>query len=317
LKPYQWGIDKPHEDDQNSLSSDTWSPKSWTPHAEKITYETTPSAFCEENLRIGSLAAIAMEGFLRKPTVHLCYNKCIAQDCIGDDCFCDGAYTGYDTATSNALCADEALCKHICDSYSECRSIDMAKDKSRCFLNSDACDDSSSAEPVADMNYDLLIKVVDQTATPAPTPNRRLESGQPAAGAKERSLLPAMDSGYSHSKLLIFPNVTFTSGGTFKVCFCDSTLRGDEGCSLPEHYGVEVGEVQASGISCLLTNSLFNRKTCVPMGSAGGLRCYSGAPPDTEPPKYPDVQPDEPLPSATGPGEPVASTYCRLHPEQC
>jgi hypothetical protein len=251
-----------------------------------------------------------MEGFSRKPTVHLCYNKCIAQDCVGDDCFCGGAYTGYDTADSNALCADEALCKHLCDSYEGCKSIDMAKDKTRCFLNADTCDATDSKAPVPDMNYNLLIKVIDQGS-------RMLESGEPTAEANERSLLPAKPSGYSHSKLLIFEKLKFTSGGTFKVCFCDSTLRGDEGCTSPEHYGVEVGEVQASGISCLLTNSLFNRKTCVPMGSVGALRCYSGTPPDTDPPKYADVQPDEPVPGSSGPGEPVASTYCRLHPELC
>ena len=61
------------------------------------------------------------------------------------------------------------------------------------------------------MNYDLLIKVIDQNG------NRRLESEKPVEAVKERSLLPAMDSGYSHAKLLIFPNVKFTSGGTFKV----------------------------------------------------------------------------------------------------
>ena len=152
-----------------------------------------------------------MEGFDRSPTIHLCYNKCILQDCVGDDCFCGGAYTGYDTESSNALCADEALCKHLCDSYESCKSIDMAKDKTRCFLNSDTCDASDSEDPVPDMNYDLLIKVIDQNG------NRRLESEKPVEAVKERSLLPAMDSGYSHAKLLIFPNVKFTSGGTFKV----------------------------------------------------------------------------------------------------
>merc|ERR1719359_809218 len=154
------------------------------------------------------------------------------------------------------------------------------------------------------------MKVIDQNG------QRKLKSAEPAPSADERSLLPSLPSGYSHGKLLIFQNIKFTSGGTFKVCFCDATLTS-AACTSPEDYGVEVGEVQASGISCLLTNSMFNRKTCVPMGSAGGLRCYSGTPPDTEPPLYPDVQPDEPVPGASGPGEPVASTYCRLHPELC
>jgi hypothetical protein len=308
LVPYQWGIDKPHDDAQNRVSGTPWSPLSWTAHADATgNYNKVPSAFCAENLQISSLADMPMEGHLRSPTIHLCYNKCILQDCVGDDCFCGGAYTGYDTASSNALCADEALCKHICDTYEECKSIDMAKDKTRCFLNTDFCDASDGVATTPDVNYDLLIKVIDQ---------RRLDSSMPAASEAKRSLLPVMASGYSHSKLLIFQDIKFTSGGKFKVCFCDSTLVGDDGCTSPADYGVEVGEVQASGISCLLTNPLYNRKTCVPMAS-GGLRCYVGAPPDTEPPFYEDVQPDTPLPGASGPGEPAASTYCRLHPELC
>jgi hypothetical protein len=262
-------------------------------------------------LDIKSLPAMPMEGHVRPVELHLCYNKCILQDCVGDDCFCGGAYTGYDTESSNALCADEDLCKHICDTFEDCKSIDMAKDKTRCFLNADSCDASDPPATTPDMNYKVLIKVIDQNGA------RKLASTEPAPSADERALLPAMKSGYSYSKLLIFPKIKFTSGGTFKVCFCDSTLLGDDGCTSPEQYGVEVGEVQASGISCLLTNSQLNRKTCVPMGEEGALRCYSGVPPDTEPPKYGDVQPDKPVPPADGPGEPVASTYCRLHPELC
>jgi hypothetical protein len=310
LAPYQWGVDKPHEDEQNDAPS-TWSPASWEAHTGRSgNYETTSSAFCDGNLEISSLDPMPMEGHERAPTVHLCYNKCIEQDCEGDDCFCTGAYTGYDTASSNALCADEALCKRICDTYEGCKSIDMAKDMPRCFLNADFCDASDTQTP--DANYDLLIKVDDQSSPP-----RKLESEKMAASADERALLPAMASGYSHAKLLIFPNITFASGGTFKVCFCDSSLLGDQGCMKPEDYGVEVGEVQASGISCLLTNSMFNRKTCVSMGEAGALRCYSGTPPDTEPPLYDDVQPSTGTVGGGGSGDAISSTYCRLHPELC
>merc|ERR1719201_944415 len=124
----------------NGLTSDVLT-LSWTAHTDATgNYETKPSAFCEENIQISSLSDIAMEGHMRSPKLHLCYNKCIAQDCEGDDCFCGGAYTGYDTASSNALCADEDLCQHLCDSYEDCMSIDMAKDKPRCFLNVDDCD---------------------------------------------------------------------------------------------------------------------------------------------------------------------------------
>jgi hypothetical protein len=311
LAPYSWVSDAPHVDLQNP-ETPTWEPKSWTAHAGAMgNYEVMEQSFCPKNLQISTLPDMPMEGHMRSPTIHLCYNKCIAQDCEGDDCFCEGAFTGYDSSSSNALCADEALCKHICDTYEECKSIDMGREGPRCFLNTATCDDSDSNDATPDPNYDLLIKVIDQNG------NRKLESTKPAPSADERSLLPALPSGYSHGKLLIFNSIKFTSGGTFKVCFCDASLLEDKaGCTGPADYGVEVGEVQASGISCLLTNSMFNRKTCVGMGP-GALRCYSGTPPDTEPPMYPDVLPDPTQDDGDGPGEPVASTYCRLHPELC
>merc|ERR1719161_1495169 len=159
-------MDQPHVDLQNPAPSPLpWSPKGWAPHAGATgDYTTIPYSFCEDNLDISNLADMPMEGHMRSPTVHLCYNKCIAQDCEGDDCFCDGAYTGYDTATSNALCADEDLCKHICDTYEECKSIDMSTELPRCFLNMDKCDgtDTAPALPTADPHYHLLMKVIDQ-----------------------------------------------------------------------------------------------------------------------------------------------------------
>jgi len=335
LAPYAWGKDNPHEDDQNPYVP-SWEPASWKAHDGAMgNYMQVDGLFCPDNIIIKDLPEMPMEGHMRPPSVHLCYDKCIAQDCEGDDCFCDGAFTGYDTETSNALCADEDLCKHLCDTYEECKSIDMDMELPRCFLNFESCDASSGVEPEDVPYYNLLIKVTDQngfrklrdngptSAKPSLIPQkeapfRKLKSAKAAPPADKRSLLPAIASGYSHEKLLIFQDIKFTSGGTFKVCFCDATLLGDgEVCDDPSDYGVEVGEVQASGISCLLTNSMFNRKTCVGMGDAGALRCYSGTPPDTEPPMYPDVAPDTPVPGGDGPGEPVASTYCRLHPELC
>jgi len=233
---------------------------------------------------------IVYEGFKRKASEHLCYDKCIASPCEGDDCFCEGAYPGYDGPSSNAFCADLDLCKILCDNDDSCLSFDMSSDLPRCFLNqggpkgkaSTVCEydpltlSATAAKP--DAGYDLYFKQVDQCEA------RRLTAPVKPSG---RALLETMDFEYSHSKLLRYNGVTFTSGGSYKVCFCDATLlKPGETCSSPAHYGVEVGEVQASGISCLLKDSTYSRKTCYEMKPHGGLRCYDGMGPDTEAPRY-------------------------------
>jgi hypothetical protein len=226
---------------------------------------------------------IVYEGFKRKVSEHLCYDKCIATTCEGDDCFCEGAYPGYDGPSSNAFCADVDLCKMLCDNDDTCKSFDMSSDRTRCFLNvGGTCEYdpltllATASKP--DAGYALYFKQVDQCEA------RRLTAPVKPTG---RALLETMDFEYSHSKLLRYNGVTFTSGGSFKVCFCDATLlKPGETCSSPAHYGVEVGEVQASGISCLLKDSTYSRKTCYEMKPHGGLRCYDGVGPDTEAPRY-------------------------------
>merc|ERR1712216_475085 len=54
-------------------------------------------------------------------------------------------------------------------------------------------------------------------------------------------------------KLLRFKGITFASGGTFKLCFCDSSLLGgSSACKSEADYSVEVGTIHASGVSCLI-----------------------------------------------------------------
>lgn len=113
-----------------------------------------------------------------------------------------------------------------------------------------------------DNGYNLLVKDQDETGSR----RLRIRKAMRQTVTEGRRLLPTVDPGYSHSKLLRFPQVTFTSGGSFKACFCDATLlAAGVPCSEPKHFGVEVGEVQASGISCLLTDRKYARKTCVEM----------------------------------------------------
>ena len=69
--------------------------------------------------------------------------------CSGDSCYCEGYFAGYDTTTSNALCADQTLCQYLCDNVPGCVSIDMHRERDRCFLNyASACDThEDNAEP--------------------------------------------------------------------------------------------------------------------------------------------------------------------------
>merc|ERR1712118_69977 len=65
----------------------------------------------------------------------------------------------------------------------------------------------------------------------------------------------------------------FKSGGTFKLCFCDSSLLADGVCMTEKDYKIEVGTIHASGVSCLIADPKLQRVSCPPQAH-GGLRCY-------------------------------------------
>merc|ERR1712078_430580 len=132
------------------------------------------------------------------------------------------------------------------------------------------------------------------------------------AGHKDEVMqtLPVMDIGFSWERMLRFGPIQFASGGTFKLCFCDSALAA---CGSVKDYAVEVGTVHASGVSCLLGKPELRRASCTPQFH-GGLRCYRAIEaPTPEPPAY--------LAQATvmaGKGELLEqlSTYCLYQPEE-
>jgi hypothetical protein len=114
--------------------------------------------------------------------------------------------------------------------------------------------------------------------------------------------------------MLRFKSFSFTSGGTFKVCFCDSTLLSKGSvCASEADFSVQVGTVHSSGVSCLLEKPALQRVSCVPQ-IYGGLRCYAKytAPEPVLPPpevifgavKVEDMTPE------------MLSTYCLMRPEE-
>jgi len=224
-----------------------------------------PGKYCAENLK--AMPDTNMAG-------HRCFKKCFEDaPCEGESCFCSGYIPGYDTKDSDSICLDQQQCEWLCELTPGCSSVDMHKELPRCFLNTDTCD-VDAAIPAAD--YDLLI--------PAPQDinKRRLleERGRKLSQAQVRQLLAATDPGISWDKVLRYREVKITSAGKYKLCFCDSALLEDNGvCRGPEDYSIEIGEIHATGLQCLLSNPRMTRGTCLPQ-YFGGLRCYDDDVPD-------------------------------------
>jgi len=245
------------------------------------TYTTLEKQYCPGNLALpeGSLAA-----------KHQCYHKCYAEaPCVdgsedGDSaCFCGGYISGYDDADSAAVCLNEIQCQYLCDVTEGCHSIDMSTDKTRCYLNTETCNDyvqDGTTHP--DKEYKIMVKPLDDNT-------RRLEAKGRAMTAKHaRQLLAAQDPKISWggtNGILRYKGMQFSSGGEFKLCFCDSDLLTgtNEICDGPEDYTIEVGSVHATGLQCLLSNPKMTRGTCEKQ-EYGGLRCYDDAVPTVDVP---------------------------------
>jgi hypothetical protein len=243
-----------------------------TPAPAMVLWRTTSGSYCPgNNMDVVSLGGDAFR--------HQCYNKCVTgAPCTGDDCFCDGLMEGYDKSDSQALCLDETECKNVCAGLDDCYGIDMHGTKDRCFLNGvvkGATDTYSCSEYV--MNGGLTVFATYNFYYKQTSNTRRLAEVEPDAPA--RGLLPAIDQGKSWDEILRFTDITFSSGGKFKACFCDyETLATGAYCKKATDYKIEIGTVHVSGVSCLVQETRFQRGTCVAQPH-GGLRCYSGAAP--------------------------------------
>jgi len=251
---------------------------------------------------------IPVEGVSRPVKEYGCWSKCSQESCIGDHCFCDGYFSGYDSPTSNAICADMETCKYICDNIEGCASIDMHNELPRCFLNQPSCTflrEALATDPL----YSLLVK---RTQINDGANDRRL--GDAADDSGMMTPLPALDLGFSWGAMLRFAPIRFTSGGTFKLCFCDSALLpSGRTCRSVEDYAVEVGTVHASGVSCLIGKPELQRASCASQFH-GGLRCYRDR-------DAPDPQPPVLAPLSAGGAESgeymeALQTYCMYQPEE-
>merc|ERR1719353_1147577 len=259
-------------------------PKSGIPHLD---YTVVPASYCaEENLDIHAYE-VPLFGLMKSVSIHSCYTKC-AVACTEKDpaqCNCGGYFSGFDTETSNAICGDVHLCEYLCNNIEDCKSIDMHASLPRCFLNTGCASQKVSGD------YGIRIK--------APPGARRLAP---------------KDLGYSHGQLLRFEPLTFTTGGTFKLCFCDSALLGPTAtCSKPADFSVQVGTIHSSGVSCLLREPKLQKVDCVPQFH-GGMRCYGSQPVPTI--DVYELSASYFGPAPTPPTPEKISTYCLMIPQE-
>jgi hypothetical protein len=230
-----------------------------------VEYQEFTDRYCRDNNLEGNVETKLIKS-------NLCYDKCSADP---NAPFCDGYYQGFDTAESAALCLPEVECKSLCALLKgACSGVDMHHQYPRCFLNGPGCQGQVSASPGGlglgyDMSYSFLLK-----ETPS---SRRLHTAVNWANSKRGMIV--MLPGVSTEHNLRFKDVTFTSPGTYKVCFCDSEM-GE--CAKPKDFAVEVGKVHVSGIHCLLTVPKLRTTTCYEQ-YFNGLSCAAKLPAHGEP----------------------------------
>jgi hypothetical protein len=223
--------------------------------SELRTYTTVKSHFCKG----GNIGAAELPEAADK----LCVTKC-AVDPTLPGC------SDMDTAESGALCIPESECRELCSLRNDCFGIDVFLGADRCFLNYEgsAPDGCKSQFEMAALGPSTSYKFLAKAGT---TVERMLQDG----------------TGLSTMNILRFMPVSFESGGSYKVCFCDSKLlpAGQQYCHAESDYSVEIGELIVSGVSCLLKESDFRRRTCYNMFH-GGLMCSDDIPyPEEEPMK--------------------------------
>jgi hypothetical protein len=220
---------------------------------------------------------------------HQCFGKCLRdEECVGDDCYCDGALKGFDDPDTRSLCLSQAKCLDLCNSIPACKSVDMHTQVNRCFLNEgDYCDRIIHEDVLTKSNfYTLYLKqndpnddgLVEEGQGPIyeydddDRRERRLAARQMVASRQLSSV--AKDWGYSWAKMLRFAPLSARVPGKYRVCFCDHTLSS---CTSDADFRIQVGELHVSGVACLLEQEKFRRDGCENQYH-GGLRCGAETP---------------------------------------
>jgi hypothetical protein len=261
-------------------------------HTPSRVYQARMGSYIPSNMDLTTLS-VTLEGKVVSLVEHQCFKKC-SVPCMDEYCYCDGYLDGFDMEDSNALCATQDLCEHFCDATPSCGSIDMHTGINRCYLNPNDVS-MNFGDMLSDPSYMVLV----------PRTDANYEIGHDSVeGPLPDPTIGVEDYGYSWDKMLRFNSITFKTGGTFKLCFCDSSIQ--DTCNSRQDFNVQVGTIHASGVSCLIKEKSLQKASCVEQFYGDSLRCYSGDAPTVELPILPPRPAVEP--PRAGPTE-TASTY--------
>jgi len=199
----------------------------------------------------------APQGQVDRPSEQRTYTAVLNAYCRDND-LTSADIAGYeqffcDAGVSNALCISEEACRGICSDVGACYGIDVSTAGDRCYLNGAGCSAQYGDSTLgSSLSYKFLVK----------------------DGYTRKLTADTRGYGLSDGEVLRYKPVTFTTGGSYKVCFCDSSLlpAGQEHCLGESDYDIHAGDLVVSGVSCLLANQDFRRRTCYDMFH-GGLAC--------------------------------------------
>jgi hypothetical protein len=274
---------------------------------------------------------------------HLCMTKC-SGGCMGSDCHCDGL----DDATISTYCLDVGACRTACDLVA-CAAFSVRGDACELATSATAisapgwtsftrqagaaCRDvddfttqvgTMTATARAYVGVDYVV-TPDESVTIEITGSGLLAGDEVYAGscnepcglqtAAKLTATPSFQVGEMTVNPMVikrFAGFSFPAG-CHKLCFCDMQLAPNGTCAESADYAVELGEVHASGVSCLLEDSRHSRKSCLPMAD-GGLRCYAELSAAVTVTQNPALPTPDPTPGPTPP--PPKGTKCLFGPEE-
>jgi len=207
---------------------------------------------------------------------HKCGTKCAAGEAAANTAACAGHYVASaDDAFDNALCFEPATirreCERLCDDTRECYGIDLHEAAGRCWLNDEHCvSDVVKGQLAKDRYFTFLVRRTYTFISPEYSWTTSFTLGEDTTATANRRL--SESDGYSSGDLLRFYPFAFPTGD-YKICFCDSSLLdGDQECTEPKHFQVEVGVAHASPLSGILHDSRLRKAGCENQWH-GGLVC--------------------------------------------
>jgi len=235
-------------------------------------YATFAGMHCERSTTSNNLNILATG--LEAAEAVLCTTVCQSGD--GHE----SCHLQHVDPSGNAICASAdgastslEVVQSLCDQIDAmdgfyCDSVEQHLGATDYFYLNGGADGDALCDKVAAANYNLYV-ASDDTAE---------SSGAQLVQVDEEVILTANlnDWPFSWSQMLRFPSLTFTTGGTFKVCYCEHDRASNKLCNSVDDFDVEVGLVHSSGVSCLLTDSRFTSADCENQ-LYGGMRCYAGA----------------------------------------